>query len=114
MWLECGAFTNCIVASENLHIALSSSQVESFYEALRRNKGKVIAALCVIDLEKADAYLSEDKAEIFEVVRSTEGGFHGYNTKVVGLLRGWIADSIRALDVESSLVTDLSVEKLFD
>ncbi len=103
-----------ISCSKKLSIAICRDQEANFIDTLRYNHSSIIASLSKIDLENATAYLDADKENIFEAVRSIEGGFHGFNVTVVGLLRDWVIQ--RARDVSSELieVDALSEKELVD
>ena len=86
-----------ISCSDTVSIALSASQKEDFQRVLRSDYKTIVASLCEIDLEKAVCLNKKDKEKIFAAVRSTKEDFAGFNNKVVGLLRDWVASSTRAL-----------------
>ena len=86
-----------ISCSDTVSIALSASQKEDFQRVLRSDYKTIVASLCEIDLEKAHCRNKKDKEKIFAAVRSTKEDFAGFNNKVVGLLRDWVASSTRAL-----------------
>ena len=67
----------------------------------------------------ASAWLQEDRDRIFGVVRGMEGGFHGFNVKVVGMIREWVAECARQLvsEIEEGAVeadSDHTEEQLAD
>jgi hypothetical protein len=86
-----------ISCSKELYIAICKDQEADFLHALRNDSDSIIASFSRIDLENATAWLEEDKKQIFEAVRRTEGRFHGFNMAVVGLLRDWVTQRTRDL-----------------
>ena len=86
-----------ISCSNRLSVAISRKQREEFCKTLREDFDSIIASLCVIDLEKASAWLKEDQDRIFEVVGGMDGGFHVFNVQIVGMIRKWVAQSARQM-----------------
>ena len=88
-----------ISCSRHLSITMSRSQIESFRATLTNpsTKREVEAALCKIDLQNSQAYLAADRDRIFEVVKSSEKGFIGYNTEIMALIRQWIVNTTTQL-----------------
>ena len=84
-----------ICCNETIDIVINRYEVEVFMQTLRKDPDEIISALSQIDVENATCFLEEDKDRIFEVIRSTEGGFHGVNVKVIGLIRGWVTKTAR-------------------
>ena len=86
-----------IHCSTNLSIALSRQQQQAFRRQLIVNVDDITMALSKIDLSKADCYLSEDKVKIFKAVGD---GIHEFNTKILAMLRRWLADTARSVVLE--------------
>ena len=109
-----------ISCSKSLSIALSTKQKESLNKTLLTDFDSVLDSLCKIDLEKATAYLQEDKERIFSVVRATEVkvddvteiGFHGFNMRVVQMMRNWIISTATKIALSTIISTTDDIERL--
>jgi hypothetical protein len=91
-----------ISCSTHLSITMSRSQIEDFRATLTNptTKSQVEAALCKIDLQNSQAYLASDRDRIFEVVKSSEKGFIGYNSEIMALIRHWIVSTTTNLSLK--------------
>ena len=103
-----------ISCSKKLSIGMSKDQNLSFNRELKRTKNSVLNTIWQIDLEKANAWLKEDKDKIFDVVRSIDGGFHKFNTIVMSLMKQWITNQLRKISFEfvDSTTDKLSFEQI--
>eukprot|EP01038_Epipyxis_sp_PR26KG_P014216 gene14216-19075_t len=79
-----------ISCSNNLFIALSKLQWIDFKNTLLEDNRSIMSSLSKIDLENSSCFISDEKESIFREVREHDGGFSGFNNKVVSLLRNWV------------------------
>ena len=86
-----------ISCSKLVTIALSRKQLEAFKVNYNENCLFLLSKLGNIDLQKATAFIPEDRDRIFEVVRNKEGGFQSFNVNIINLLHEWISDAARSL-----------------
>jgi tetratricopeptide (TPR) repeat protein len=88
----------CTRASKSkLTLQLNHMEVSEFYREVRDDSGVISSSLCEIDVEKSQAFKSDDREMIFDAVRSLEGGFHSVNVEVKQLLRDWVRHSAREM-----------------
>ena len=100
-----------ISCGDSISIVMSDKQKSDFQHTLRNDYASIMTSLCKIDLENATSHLPEDREKIFTAVRAIEGGgFDGFNNKVVGLIRDWIAASTRAMvEGHGDNIADVSI-----
>lgn len=76
-----------VATNSRFEVAMSESETKRFLEQL--DTTSYMKMLSNIDLEKSEAFMADDKRRIFKVVQDGVG-FHGLNTMVLEVLRGWV------------------------
>ena len=106
-------------SGSKLTLQMCDSEITEFQRILRTAPSFIMNAICQIDVIKSDAFNPDDKAMIFDAVRSTDEGIQGVNLHVTELLREWIASSAKAIisteqptDVSQSLEDRLRIAEL--
>ena len=61
-------------------------------------------------MEKASAFDPQDKEMIFSVVRKTEEGFHGFNQRIIALMRTWVQQQLQTVAKEAEILLDERAE----
>ena len=80
-WCLFEIFNSIVDDDVELSINLPSSEVNKLKSAVTDDCDCLIQALSDIQAENADAFVSADKAMIFEVIRKSTGGFAHVNEK---------------------------------
>ena len=79
-----------------LEVIMPPRDEGAFREALVGDFGSLVYKTCTVDTERAAAFLEEDRANIFRMIREEMGGFARVNQLVIGAMREWMAAAGRA------------------
>eukprot|EP00808_Paulinella_micropora_P032310 g52520.t1 len=81
-------------------ICLSQAEAKDFESALLNDFRSIVASLCQIDVNNAQAFKKEDQEKILDLVEGQGGGAHETNKAVLAQMRAWLAqagrDALRA------------------
>ena len=77
-----------------LSVCMSDAEMRHFHRALADDVEPVLASLCTIDAETAEAGSQKDLDMIFAAVRALDGGFQTLNATVLEQMRQWLLDSM--------------------
>eukprot|EP00808_Paulinella_micropora_P000346 g22476.t1 len=81
-------------------ICLPQAEAKDFESALLNDFDSIVASLCQIDVNKAQAFKKEDQEKILALVEGQGGGAHETNKAVLAQMRAWLAqagrDTLRA------------------
>lgn len=77
-------------ASNELAVTLPPADRAAFRAVISKGVESVEMALSRIDLERAEAFSSDDRSKIFAAVKAGAGGFDGLNARVAAILRAWL------------------------
>ena len=108
-WCLFEIFNSIVDDDVELSINLPSSEVNKLKSAVTDDCDCLIQALSDIQAENADAFVSADKAMIFEVIRKSTGGFAHVNEKVKRGLRDWYIKQLEKLVDDSPEDHDLKL-----
>ena len=84
-------------ANIELTIYLPSCEVQQLRSGVSEDHKCAVQALSDIQAEKAEAKTESDKMSIFEVIRTSEGGFSEVNRRVKDELRSWYIQQLKAV-----------------
>jgi tetratricopeptide (TPR) repeat protein len=100
------------ITGSNFSIVLSSEQKKSLHETLRTDFDDIIKQLCKINVEESEAFLVEDRDQIFAAVKSTNGGFASINRDISSLIREWLRHTSEALLLNQEITPTSSPEEI--
>ena len=78
-----------------LEVVMAPEEVGAFERALVEEFDTLVTRTCTVNVERAEAFIAEDRERIFQALRETLG-FEEVNKKVIGCMREWMAEKGRA------------------
>eukprot|EP00808_Paulinella_micropora_P003026 g47567.t1 len=76
-------------------ICLSQAEAKDFENALLNDFDSIVASLCQIDVNKAQAFKKQNQEKILALVEGKGGGAHETNKAVLAQMRAWLAQAGR-------------------